>query len=106
MNGWTEFDCPVPNGRLFMRGPIKAIVSKDDGSWHISVSHPHRYPKWDEISKARYDLIPNDHFMVMILPPREEYVNIHENCFHLWEISRAAYEGRDGQLVKPAHEGA
>jgi hypothetical protein len=97
MNGWTEFPCNIgmPGARLFRRGSIQAIVSKDDGSWHISVSHPLRYPKWDEIHQARYDLIPNEAYMVMILPPKEEYVNIHKNCFHLWEISKAAYEGRD-----------
>jgi hypothetical protein len=96
MNGWTELPCPMPlpGARAFQRGSIRALVSKDDGSWHISVSHPYRYPKWDEIRQARYDLIPNEAFMVMVLPPKEEYVNIHENCFHLWEISRAAYEGR------------
>jgi hypothetical protein len=98
MNGWAEIPCavPIPGIKAYQRGSIRALVSKDDGSWHISVSHPHRYPKWDEIRQARYDLIPNDVFMVMILPPKEEYVNINENCFHLWEISRAAYEGREG----------
>lgn len=97
MNGWEEYPCPVPipNGRAFQLGSIKALVSNDGGKWHISVSHPMRYPKWDEIAKARYDLVPNDAFMVMILPPREEYVNLHKNCFHLWEISRAAYEGAE-----------
>lgn len=95
MNGWVEFRCPVPipGARVFKRGSIQALVSKDDGAWHISVSHPMRYPTWDEISKARYDLVPDDAFMVMILPPRAEYVNLHKNCFHLWQISREAYEG-------------
>jgi len=96
MNGWIEFPCNIgscPGARRFQRGSIRAIVSKDGGSWHISVSHPHRYPKWDEIRQARYDLIQNNAYMVMILPPKEDYVNLHENCFHLWEISKAAYAG-------------
>jgi hypothetical protein len=24
--------------------------------------------------------------MAMLLPPRDEYVNEHEHCFHLWQI--------------------
>jgi hypothetical protein len=96
MSQWTEIPCnvPIPGIRAFQRGSIRALVSKDAGSWHISVSHPHRYPKWDEIRQARYDLVPNEAYMVMVLPPAEDYVNVHENCFHLREISKVAYEGK------------
>ena len=54
--------------------------------YHLSISHPHRYPTWDEVAHARYKLIPNDVIMVMVLPPKEEYINLDENCFHLHEI--------------------
>ncbi|SIS88764.1 DUF7694 domain-containing protein [Alicyclobacillus vulcanalis] len=57
-----------------------------DGGWHMSISHPERYPTWDEIREARYQLIPNDVTMAMLLPPKEEYVNVHPNCFHLHEV--------------------
>ncbi len=99
MSGWTEIPCgvPLPGIKAYQRGAIKALVSRDEGlqgkSWHISVSHPHRYPTWDEIREARYALIPDNAYMVMILPPKTEYVNVHKNCFHLWEISEAAYNG-------------
>ena len=53
--------------------------------WHMSISHPDRYPGWDEISEARYRFVPDEVSMVMHLPPRSEYVNLHETCFHLWE---------------------
>lgn len=54
--------------------------------WHLSIAHPKRYPTWDEIKAARYELIPHDLTIAMILPPPSEYVNIHNNCFHLHEI--------------------
>lgn len=54
--------------------------------WHISIAHPDRYPTWDEIADVRYKLIPDDVTMAMLLPPPGEYVNLHEHCFHLWEI--------------------
>lgn len=54
--------------------------------WHLSISHPSRYPSWDEIKEARYRLTPDQITMAMILPPTAEYVNLHPNCFHLHEI--------------------
>lgn len=54
--------------------------------WHVSISHPARYPTWDEIADARYALVPDEVTMAMLLPPRAEYVNAHDRCFHLWQI--------------------
>jgi hypothetical protein len=28
--------------------------------------------------------------MTAVLPPRDEWVNVHETCFHLWEIDDPA----------------
>lgn len=53
--------------------------------WHLSISHESRYPTWDEISGARYALLDDDLYMVMILPPSASYVNAHDFCFHLHE---------------------
>lgn len=54
--------------------------------WHVSISHEHRYPTWDEIADIRYELVPDDVTMAMLLPPSGEYVNLHDHCFHLWQI--------------------
>lgn len=54
--------------------------------WHMSISHPKRYPSWDEIADARYTLCPQDITMALLLPPPEEYVNAHPHVFHLWQI--------------------
>lgn len=62
------------------------IVTIDAGSYHMSIAHTKRYPTWDEIKKARYMYCPSNITMAMMLPPLEEYVNVHKNCFHLWEI--------------------
>jgi hypothetical protein len=66
--------------------------------WHLSISHrtseatpqPGRYPTWDEIKEARYRFVPDGVTMAMLLPPKAEYVNVHETCFHLWEIEPEA----------------
>jgi hypothetical protein len=54
--------------------------------WHVSISHRHRYPGWDEIADVRYELVPDDVTMAMLLPPPDQYLNIHEHVFHLWQI--------------------
>jgi len=75
-------------------GHLMVIVGKESVSgWHMSISHrtnsnpprPGRNPKWNEIKQARYKFTPADVTMCMILPPPDEYVNVMETCFHLWE---------------------
>lgn len=75
-----------PRFNTYRDGECRILVSIDDGRWHLSITHPTRYPTWDEIKKARYDYCPDDVEMAHILPPLEYYVNVHPNCFHLWEI--------------------
>jgi len=85
--------CEVTGASIFALGECKVLVSGDVerhrlGGWHLSISHPDRYPTWDEIYAARYQLLPINATFVMYLPPPSEYVNVHENCFHLWEERR------------------
>jgi hypothetical protein len=75
-----------PGARCFRSSHLMALVSQIP-LWHLSISHPHRYPTWNEIFDARYRLIPDEAMMAMILPPKASYVNIHESCFHLHELT-------------------
>lgn len=59
--------------------------TKHGSLWHMSISHPRRYPTWDEIKYARYKFLPRDKDFMMMLPRDGDYVNVHENCFHLCE---------------------
>lgn len=70
----------------YFRSSHCSVMLSQDPLWHISISHPHRYPNWDEIKTARYQLVPDEITMAMILPPKAQYVNVHPNCFHLHEI--------------------
>jgi hypothetical protein len=72
-------------------GVLVAIVADEPLGWHLSISHRdhhdelRRYPSWDEIAHARYELLPNDVDFVMHLPPPDEYVATHPTTFHLHE---------------------
>lgn len=78
-----------PGTRVYQLGQCMIFVSPPflGYGWHLSISHPSRYPTWDEVAKARYDLLPTDITIAQILPPPGEYVNVHEFCFHLHQIA-------------------
>ena len=108
-HGWVEHQ--IPSGvtlmerqatelmrqtktRLYDKGPCQVLVSqelrpkKGDARtyWHLSISCRDRYPTWEEIKDARYSLLPMGLTFAQILPPMDQYTNIHPNCFHLWEL--------------------
>lgn len=102
-SAWTRGDdfkiLGVPNQRWERKvtdGPLTVLVAEEPLGWHLSISHrghprkkgaPHlRYPHWDEISHARYELLPDDITVAMLLPPAGEYVAVHDTTFHLHEI--------------------
>ena len=99
---WREGPSMVIGGvteRVLQRevhdGHLTVIFGREPHGWHLSISHrtsqtrprPGRYPTWDEIADARYRFVPNEVTMAMLLPPREEYVNLHETTFHLHEVA-------------------
>jgi hypothetical protein len=71
--------------RRYRLGECTVIVTKEYGKWHLSIAHPRRYPSWDEVAQARYRLLPEDMWVAMFLPPPGEYVNLHRNCFQVFE---------------------
>lgn len=80
-------ESPLPNCKAYRLGQCAVFVGLEAGFWHLSISHKDRYPSWDEIREARYRLVPDAVTMAMLLPPRAEYVNLHDHCFHLHQIA-------------------
>lgn len=72
-------------------GTLWACVCEEPMGWHLSISFRNqrgeysRYPTWDELAHARYELLPDELDFVMHLPPPDEYVALHETCFHIHE---------------------
>lgn len=93
------FERLLPNDELLLcftdQEPIE-IQRQVVPQWHLSISHqlidretqatrPGRYPTWDEMKDARYRFTPPHVSMCMILPPPEDFVAIHDTCFHLFQ---------------------
>ena len=75
--------------QAFMWGPVKILKSVDNTpkwGWllHVSLSLPLRHPTWNEILAVKEHFF-GDEDVMMILPKKEDYVNIHAHCFHLWK---------------------
>ena len=83
----------LPSVKALVSGPLRILVSIDAGRHHLSVSCEDRLPTWEEFRDVRYDLIPDNVFMVQALPPRKHYMNIHPFTLHAWET-------KDDLLIK------
>jgi hypothetical protein len=75
-----------PGAQWYIMGACRIIVGLAPDGWHLSISCVSRYPTWDEVAKARYELIPDGVTMAMLLPPRDQYVNLMNFCLHLWQL--------------------
>lgn len=62
------------------------VGTHPEHGWHLSIAHHKRYPTWQEVVTARYALIPDEAMMAMLLPSKQEYIDIHKFCFQLQEV--------------------
>lgn len=86
--GAVEIPYDVPGVRAFRMGECCVLASVDPlprPTRHLSVSCRDRLPTWDEVRMAR-GFAPDGVVMAMILPPMRHYVNLHQYCFHLYEM--------------------
>lgn len=64
---------------------MQIFINVEDGLWHLSVSAD--YPLgYMQIKDVRYKFMPDNMQVAQIFPSRKEFVNIHESCYHLWQI--------------------
>lgn len=100
--GYTLFGLdPTTGAHIYLDGPVKVLVSgakeREAIGWHISISCRDRNPTWEEQKKARYEFVPDEVYMVQILPPKSEYVNRHPFCFHWHEAGPKFFDIKTGR---------
>lgn len=68
---------------------MRVLVSDDAGPHgtlrHVSVSYRVRDPRWTELKLVREAFFHPDQDVMIVLPRRGQYVNVHQHCFHLWQ---------------------
>lgn len=73
------FEIPLKHGqRVF-------VIAGDGLGWeHVSVSRKDRAPLWEEMCQIKAMFWDDEDCVVQFHPPRSQYVNVHNNCLHLW----------------------
>lgn len=68
---------------------LTVVASLDDTPHgrllHVSLSYPTRDPDWQTIKAVRDAFYPEWVDVMMVLPKAEDYVNLHEHCFQMWQ---------------------
>lgn len=86
-----NFDDLQPGTKAYRRGACRILISPPCGKcgWHMSISCSNRNPRWNEIRDAWYDLVPDaaTRCGAMFFPPKHEYVNVYDFCFHIHEVN-------------------
>lgn len=76
------FDEADPNARM-------TVIASRDKDWeHVSVSLPHRTPTWNEMDLVKNAFWREDETVMQLHVPRDEHVNFHRYCLHLWRPRR------------------
>jgi len=58
---------------------------RDSRRWiHVSASHRDRLPSWDELRDVKRVFIGDSCKAIQVLPPEDEYINLHPYVLHLW----------------------
>lgn len=82
-------------GRSMRNSPFGAfkidnlfIMANDgaiDGWEHVSVSTPIRCPTWEEMCMVKDLFWADDETVMQFFPKKDEYVNNHPFCLHMWK---------------------
>jgi hypothetical protein len=61
------------------------VIASDGLDWeHVSVSLKDRPPTWDEMCQIKDIFWDAEDCVVQYHPPKNQYVNNHPFCLHLW----------------------
>jgi hypothetical protein len=75
---------------------VKLKVVACDGletKWdHVSVSLPNRCPNWDEMCLVKSLFWGEGETVFQFHPRKDEYVNNHEYCLHMWKPTEREIE--------------
>lgn len=65
--------------------PALVIFSVGDGWYHVSISFNNRCCTWDEMCMTKEIFFKDDECVVQYHPTKQNYVNQHQHCLHLWK---------------------
>jgi hypothetical protein len=63
---------------------LYCIASDGEGWEHVSVTARKGTPTWEEMARVKKSFWDESDFVVQMHPPKEDYINNHPGCLHLW----------------------
>lgn len=63
---------------------LYAIASDGEGWEHVSVSLHNRCPTWEEMNFVKNLFWDEDDVVIQYHPAKQDYVNNHPYCLHMW----------------------
>jgi hypothetical protein len=67
---------------------ISSGHDKKYGWEHVSVSLEHRAPTWEEMCTVKDLFWDDSEVVIQYHPKKDDYINCHPNCLHLWRPTR------------------
>lgn len=83
---------------------LLVIASDGDGWQHVSVSFPdskHTIPNWEVMCRVKDLFFEPEDTVVQFHPAKNNYVNYHGGCLHLWKPIGREFPIPDPILVGP-----
>ena len=68
-------------------GTCTMVLGRNEhGMEHVSVAPTHKFriPSWDDMAELKDICFEDEEEVYQVHPPKSRYVNIKENCLHLW----------------------
>ena len=83
-------NCPGDAGNGFFKFRIKGnnyfVIASNGGGWeHVSVSCASKIPTWDIMCEIKDKFFFEDEVVMQLHPKKEDYINNHPNCLHMWK---------------------
>lgn len=69
---------------------LNFIFSYQLGWEHLSVSMPNKTPSWDQMCMMKDIFWEEEEACVQYHPRKEDYVNNHKHCLHIWKPTEEA----------------
>lgn len=78
------------------------VIASDGGGWeHVSVSLPDRTPTWEEMCHVKQLFWHDGEVVIQYHPSKDDYVNCHQYCLHLWRPTSEVIPVPDPLMIGP-----
>lgn len=86
-----KVDSSIPGAEQYHMGECTIFLTTEKMEnetpiLHLRISCTCRYPSWDEIVRARFQLLPERMNVAIFMPAKKEAMDLKNNCFDLWQV--------------------